>query len=108
MESIVMGSKRLTPTIVGKIASKRFVVVVVVVGGGGGGGWPFENWLVPTCPPILKAVNFYIMKSRNGCQLNRSEADTLAACLCVSWNSKNDRIARAVSCLQIDFEIASW
>ena len=26
-----MGSKRLTPTIVGKIASKHFVVVVVVV-----------------------------------------------------------------------------
>ena len=29
MESYVMESKRLTPTIVGKIASKRFVVVVV-------------------------------------------------------------------------------
>ena len=30
MESYVMGSKRLTPTIVGKIASKRFVVVIVL------------------------------------------------------------------------------
>ena len=29
MEDYVMGSKRLTPTIVGKIASKHFVVVVV-------------------------------------------------------------------------------
>ena len=28
MEGYVMGSKRLTPTIVGKIASKCFVVVV--------------------------------------------------------------------------------
>ena len=31
MEGYVMGSKRLTPTTYGKIASKRFVVVVVVV-----------------------------------------------------------------------------
>ena len=31
MEGYVMGSKRLTPTIVGKIASKRFVVVVHVI-----------------------------------------------------------------------------
>ena len=30
MEGYVIGSKRLTLTIVGKIASKRFVVVVVV------------------------------------------------------------------------------
>ena len=31
MEGYVIGSKRLTPTIVGKIASKRLFVVVVVV-----------------------------------------------------------------------------
>ena len=30
MEGYVMESKRLTPTIVGKIASKHFVVVVVL------------------------------------------------------------------------------
>ena len=28
MEGYVMGSKRLTPTIVGKVASKHFVIVV--------------------------------------------------------------------------------
>ena len=31
MKDCVMGSKRLTPTIVGKIASKRFVAVVVLL-----------------------------------------------------------------------------
>ena len=30
MEGYVMESKRLTPTIIGKIASKRFVVVVIL------------------------------------------------------------------------------
>ena len=29
MEGYIIGSKRLTPTIVRKIASKRFIVVVV-------------------------------------------------------------------------------
>ena len=31
MEDYVMERKRLTPTIVGKIASKHFIIVVVVV-----------------------------------------------------------------------------
>ena len=30
MESYIIGNKRLTPTIVGKIASKHFVVVVII------------------------------------------------------------------------------
>ena len=30
MEGYVMGSKRLTPTVVGKIASKRFVVLLLL------------------------------------------------------------------------------